>query len=81
MSYERGVLAQSGSDHLAGWAAESAACDPTDFDKWIDKVELLLGVSVDGDDETDGFSLDGFNDMWEAGRTPEQAVAAAGGRR
>ncbi|MCK0441078.1 hypothetical protein MUG78_16890 [Gordonia alkaliphila] len=81
MSYERQILAESGNDHLAGWAAESQACELDDFARWIDRVEQLLGVDVDGDEAIDGFSLDGFDDMWEAGRTPEQAVAAVGGRR
>lgn len=42
MSYEQTMLAQSGSNHMAGYAAESRACAAPWLEKWIDRVERLL---------------------------------------
>lgn len=63
-------------DHAAIWAYESAACQPTAWERWIDQVEALLGRSVDGDQRVDGFSLDGFYENWKASMSPAEAVAA-----
>lgn len=62
--------------HLALGLAESAACAPTDWERWIDRVETLLGHDADGDQATDGYSLDGLYDVWESNAAPEQAVVA-----
>lgn len=67
--------APEGDTHLALGLAESAACDPTDWERWVDKVEALMGHDADGDQSEDGYSLDAFLTLWEAGRTPAQAVA------
>ena len=61
-------------DHAAIWAHESAACEPTAWERWINEVESLLGHGADGDQSTDGYSLDGF---YENVGTPPNA----GGRR
>jgi hypothetical protein len=62
-------------DHAAIWAYESAACEPTAWERWINEVESLLGHGADGDQSTDGYSLDGFYEMWERGLTPAAAVS------
>jgi hypothetical protein len=60
--------------HMALGLAESAACAPTAWERWIDQVEKLLGHDTDGDQEQDGYSLDGFYASWKAGLSPAQAV-------
>lgn len=42
---------------------------------WVKKVEKLLGHSLDGDQETDGYSMDFAYDEFENGLTPEHYVA------
>lgn len=66
------------SDHLTIYAAESAALEPTDWERWIAQVELVLGKSADGDQSEDGYSLDSFYDLWKIGQTPTQAVKEVG---
>lgn len=68
----------AGSDHMAIGAYESAMCEPTAWERWIDDVESLLGHSADGDEVTDGYSLDGFYEMWKHGLQPAAAAATAG---
>lgn len=65
----------AGSDHIDRWAYESAACEPTEWERWINAVEALLGHSADGDSDTDGYSLDEFHDNWKQGLSPEAAAA------
>lgn len=65
----------AGSDHIDRWAYESAACEPTAWEHWINAVEAILGHSADGDGEADGYSLDDFYDSWKHGMTPAQAAA------
>ena len=65
----------AGSDHADRWAYESAACEPTEWDRWIDAVEAILGHSADGDEDADGYSLDGFYDTYKQGLTPAAAAA------
>lgn len=61
------------SDHLAIYAAESAALEPTSWERWIDRVERFMGHDADGNLATDGYSMDTFVDMFDAGLTPQQA--------
>lgn len=61
------------NDHADIYAAETAALEPTDWERWIDRVKQLMGHDADGDLIEDGYSLDTFGDMYEAGLTPEQA--------
>lgn len=66
----------AGSDHVDLCAYESAACEPTAWEHWINAVEAILGHSADGDGAADGYSLDEFYDRWNQGWSPD--VAAAG---
>lgn len=46
---------------------------------WIDEVDRLFGgIDIDGDQETDGYSLDGFYVLWKRGLTPQQAINEIG---
>ncbi|GAB7065898.1 hypothetical protein [Mycolicibacterium hodleri] len=65
----------TGTDHADIWAFELASCEPTEWERWIDAVESILGHSADGDGEADGYSLDEFYDTWKQGLSPD-AVAA-----
>lgn len=65
--------------HLEFAASESAALEPTAWDRWIDEVERLakghdIGRdepgNIDGDQDGDGFSLDGAFESFEAGKSP-----------
>jgi hypothetical protein len=60
--------------HMALWASETAE-DTSTWYAWIKKVEAILGHDSDGDQAEDGYSLDNFYDQWEAGYSPERAVA------
>lgn len=57
---------------------------------WCRKVEVLGidfmrnaagDVSLDGDEDEDGFSLDGASDAFDAGKSPAEYVASARARR
>jgi hypothetical protein len=43
--------------------------------KWVKKVEKLLGHDLDGNQDCDGYSLDGAYAAWETGVTAEAMVA------
>jgi hypothetical protein len=43
--------------------------------RWVKKVEKLLGHSLDGDQEKDGYSLDYAHDAFMDGLTAEQYAA------
>lgn len=62
--------------HLATWQAETAVpASERAWLAWIGRVEALLGHSADGDQRTDGYSMDGFYALWKRGdMSPEQAV-------
>lgn len=63
------------SDHLAIWAAENyESALQRAWLTWIDKVEKLLGHTPDGDQTEDGYSLDGFHELWQLGLHPSEAV-------
>lgn len=61
-------------NHLETWAFESAACEPSDWERWIAKVEKIIGHSADGDEDADGYSLDGFYLLWQQGLDPAAAA-------
>jgi hypothetical protein len=46
------------------------------FEKWADKVEKILGHDLDGDQSTDGYSLDFALVAFQQGQTPKQYVAS-----
>ncbi|GAB4987850.1 hypothetical protein MAHJHV61_33170 [Mycobacterium avium subsp. hominissuis] len=68
------------TDHADIWAYESASCEPTPWESWIDAVESALGHDPDGDQAVDGYSLDGFYDMWKKGLTPSEAASSVPAR-
>lgn len=43
--------------------------------RWTEAVERLLGHSLDGDQQRDGYSLDYAYDAFDAGDTPAQYFA------
>ncbi len=73
--------------HVALGLAESAACEPSKWERWIDRVEALLttagiapahgcqgNMRADGDGRIDGWSLDQLYDWWETGASEHDAV-------
>ena len=54
-------------NHLEFAAAEAAALLPTPWEQWVDRVEVVLGHSLDGDQAVDGYSMDDAHDAWESG--------------
>ena len=68
--------------HLAVWESEkSVNATEAQWAGWIDQVGALLGCNPDGDQQTDGYSMDWLYDMWKAGHTPRAAVNMVGGHR
>ncbi len=63
-------------NHLELGALESAAIDSTPWEKWADKVEAALGHSLDGDQASDGYSVDGAYEAYCQGMSIQQYVAA-----
>lgn len=61
------------TDHLDFAASKSTALEPTDCERWLARVERLVGHSLDGDQEKDGYSLDFCVDMFKAGKRPLDA--------
>ena len=45
--------------------------------RWVKNVEKLLGHSLDGDQDTDGYSLDIAHDEFMNGLTPKEYAAEA----
>jgi hypothetical protein len=64
------------SNHLDFAASESAACEPTAFERWARRAESLLGHSLDGDQQKDGYSLDGAMEAWGLGQSVADFVAS-----
>lgn len=62
--------------HLGLWQSENYE---SPFEKrwmrWSDQVEKLLGHDLDGDEASDGYSIDGAFANFEAGETAENYVA------
>lgn len=67
-------------DHLYIGALESAAAQPSAWEAFVSRCENLCSAhlspgadgkpSFDGDDETDGYSLDWLHEQFEAGARP-----------
>lgn len=53
-------------EHLALglWESEEAL-RISDFQRWLQRVEKLVGHNLDGDQEIDHYSLDEANDMYD----------------
>lgn len=58
---------------------KSPAAAPQAFAEWMTRLEALLQHDPDGDQHVDGFSLDAFIAMEDAGLTPETAATRIGG--
>lgn len=56
-------------DHLEFAAAESAGLLTSDWERWASKAEGILGHSLDGDHDEDGYSLDEAYDVWQEGES------------
>lgn len=61
-------------NHLEFAALESRALEPHPWDIWIEEAERLAGHDLDGDDDIEGYSLDGAHDAFEAGQSPADYV-------
>ncbi len=61
------------TSHIEFAASESAALEPTECERWLTRVEKLVGHSLDGDQKKDGYSLDNCVDMFKAGKRPLDA--------
>jgi hypothetical protein len=66
-------------DHLAIWEAENyQSASERAWLAWIDQVEKLLGHDPDGDQDQDGYSMDGFHALFKHGLHPAEAVDVIG---
>jgi hypothetical protein len=61
-------------DHLEFHQHEMDALRKTPFELWAAAVERILGHDLDGDQQTDGYSLDGALAAFERGVTVRQYV-------
>lgn len=58
--------------HFALWAAENyVSPHERRWERWVDKVEKILGHSLDGNQVIDGFSLDFAYDAFGTGITAD----------
>ena len=58
--------------HLALWQSENWVSPvERDWERFVRKVEAILGHGLDGDDQTDGYSIDTAHDFFAEGETPE----------
>lgn len=72
-------MSEHPSDHLAIWAADNYESASTRaWLDWIDRVEKLLGHDSDGDQSEDGYSLDGFLELYKRGLHPAEAISVIG---
>lgn len=49
-----------------------AATKVSAWERWVKRVEKILGHDLDGNQEIDGYSLDFAGDEFEKGVSPEQ---------
>jgi hypothetical protein len=49
--------------------------------RWVQKAERLFGDNLDGNDDRDGYSMDGAYGAFEASQTPAEYVADVAQRR
>lgn len=50
----------------------SQAVNETDFEKWARKAESIMHHDLDGDESTDGYSIDSAFDAFQRGMSPEE---------
>jgi len=60
---------------ISAWELEESQ-RISDWQRWIKRAEKLFGRSLDGCQWEDGYSLDGADDAFEAGMSPEQYVSS-----
>lgn len=60
--------------HLALMRSESAALAPCKREQWLNRLEAVLGHSLDGDLEKDGYSLDHCLDLYDDGWSVQDAA-------
>ena len=62
-------------NHMEVWEAE-IAIDPIEKEwiQWCSTVEQILGHTVDGDQDKDGYSMDDAYEAFEAKVSPQQYV-------
>lgn len=68
-------------NHQEVYAIESAALEPTAWERWATRAERIAGHSLDGDGATDGYSLDEAYDAWQEGVTAADYVNRIRARR
>lgn len=68
------------SDHpfAIHMATERAGNEKDDWERWVGKAEGLVGHSLDGNQDADGYSLDWALECFNEGSTPEDFVAMIG---
>lgn len=44
----------------------------SNYEKWLTRVEKIVGHDLDGDQQEDGYSLDGALDAYDEGLSPRQ---------
>lgn len=64
------------SNHMVFAELESAMLEPNSFDVWLERVELEVGHNLDGDQSTDGFSIDTAFESFRKGFSPTQHATA-----
>jgi len=62
-------------DHMAVWEAERETARDRAWSRWVDNVERSLGHSLDGNQATDGYSMDWAYEMWQQELTAREAAA------
>jgi hypothetical protein len=62
-------MSRMSQEHMDFAAKEAAGLRRNCWDQWIDDVEAAVGHSMDGDQESDGYSLDYAHDAFNAGYT------------
>lgn len=67
-------------NHMEFAAAESAALEPSAWDRWVNAAEKLLGHDLDGSQEENGYSLDFSYEDWKRGMSVTAYVAKVKGQ-
>lgn len=63
-------------NHVEFASMESSMLDQTNCERWLSEVEKCLGHSLDGDEDHDGYSLDGAVKAYESGVWKSEAEYA-----
>lgn len=69
-------------NHAEVWAHEMASeFGSSDWERWAEKAESLLGHDLDGDENRDGFSLDGAHEAYKDGMSVRDYVSAVNSQK